>query len=508
LSAAREHLVIDRDGRSQAQASAALANAFDRVRPARRVKKTRKWAEAIQRIVDRLVERRRDSFRVRKTDFSFHGFTATEVKRFRAAISRIRFSRRRLRVKVYENAQLTRLRPRADGTMVGGLFDRHGAPIREAQVHREGEGTIVGSEIPDDSTGPEIVELAIFGGTLFSGFGHIILESACRLWAAERYPDVPIIFQSLQESPSCEQTLLDLAALFGIAPERIRFATRNILLKRAIVPQPGLTLGKEIRREYLRFVHSRPTASDEGQPRPEQVFLSRARLNWRQRRAVGESLLEKAVRGASMKIIRPETRTLAEQVAIQDHAGRIAGFIGSQFHTLFLRINEEPIDVLYLCSARPNANFFQIDLLFPGRRVYGNVSLYEPFFEFGNRCPFYFSAERTEQLFREIGLEITGLSGADTAMFAFEWSLAFFYFKVFRQGLLSGDFTKTLDARLRVVRKNCSRKLTEDEQSQIVRAYRECMRRCRVPDDPEVLAGAERVSALLAEIGVSPDRAQ
>jgi hypothetical protein len=140
--------------------------------------------------------------------------------------------------------------------------------------------------------------------------------------------------------------------------------------------------------------------------------------------------------------------------------------------------------------------------------VYGNVSLYEPFFEFGNRCPFYFSAERTEQLFREIGLEITGLSGADTAMFAFEWSLAFFYFKVFRQGLLSGDFTKTLDARLRVVRKNCSRKLTEDEQSQIVRAYRECMRRCRVPDDPEVLAGAERVSALLAEIGVSPDRAQ
>ena len=494
MNAAREHLVIERNDRSQAQVSAALANAVDRVLP-------RRVASKVRKILDDFAERRRDSFRVRKTSFRFHGFTSKEAKRFRTAISRIRFSRRRLRVKVYENALLTRLRPRADGTMVGGLFDRQGVPIREAQIHREGEGTVVGSEILDDGTEPEVVELAIFGGTLFSGFGHIILESACRLWAAERYPDAPIIFQSLQASPSCEQTLLDLAALFGIASDRIRFVTGNILLKRVIVPEPGLTLGKEIRLDYLRFVRSRRIERDEDQPRPEQVFLSRARLNWRQRRAVGESLLEKAVRGAAVKVIRPETRTLAEQVAIQDHARKIAGFIGSQFHTLFLRSNQEPVDVLYLCSARPNANFFQIDLLFPGRRVYGNVSLYEPFFEFGNRSPFYFSAERIEELFTEIGLEFTGLTGPDTATFAFEWSLAFFYFKVFRQGLLSGDFTKTLSARLRVIKKNCSRKLTEDERSQVLRAYRECMRRCRVPDDPEVLAGAEQVSTLLAELG-------
>jgi hypothetical protein len=497
LNAPREHRMSGGGGRSQARVPAALASALDRARPRRVVSKIRK-------ILDNFAERRRDSFRIRKTSFRFHGFTAHEVKRFRRAISRIRFSRRRLRVKVYEDARLTRLRPRADGTMVGGLFDRQGAPIPEAQVHREGEGIVVGSEIPDDGAEPEIVEVAIFGGTLFSGFGHIILESACRLWAAERHPGVPIIFQSLQDSPSCEKTLLDLAGLFGIPSERIRFVTGDVLLKRAIVPQPGLTLGKEIRLEYLRFVRSRRTEAEEEQPRPEQVFLSRARLNWRQRRAVGESLLEKAVRGAAVKVIRPETRTLAEQVAIQDHARRIAGFIGSQFHTLFLRSNEEPVDVLYLCSAKPNANFFQIDLLFPGRRVYGNVSLYEPFFEFGNRSPFYFSAERIEELFREIGLDVTGLSGPDTATFAFEWSLAFFYFKVFRQGLLSGDFTKTLSARLRVIRKNCSRKLTADEQSQVLRAYRECMRRCRVPEDLEVLAGAERVSTLLAELGGRP----
>src|SRR5690348_9558665 len=160
-------------GRSQARVPAALASALDRARP-------RRVASKIRKILDNFAERRRDSFRIRKTSFRFHGFTAQEVKRFRRAISRIRFSRRRLRVKVYEDARLTRLRPRADGTMVGGLFDRQGAPIREAQVHREGEGVVVGSEIPDDGAEPEIVEVAIFGGTLFSGFGHIILESACR----------------------------------------------------------------------------------------------------------------------------------------------------------------------------------------------------------------------------------------------------------------------------------------------------------------------------------------
>ena len=131
MNAAREHLVIERNDRSQAQVSAALANAVDRLLP-------RRVASKVRKILDDFAERRRDSFRVRKTSFRFHGFSSNEAKRFRTAISRIRFSRRRLRVKVYENALLTRLRPRADRNELAhadGRLVRAGHDPGNADVH-------------------------------------------------------------------------------------------------------------------------------------------------------------------------------------------------------------------------------------------------------------------------------------------------------------------------------------------------------------------------------------
>lgn len=463
----------------------------------------RRLGKAVGRRLKSALVRERNGFRIRRTSFKFHGFTADDLKRFRASMSRIRFSWRRLRVRICPDALITPLRPRADGKFLGGLFDRDGAAVTEAQVCRDGEGTVVGFESTADVSEPLLFEEAIYGGPLFSGFGHIILESACRLWAAERYPDLPIIVQSQPGNESCETTFLALAALLGVPADRIVFSTEPIRVGRAIVPEPGLTLGREIRRGYLRFVRRRPVSSED-QSDPEQVFLSRAGLNWRQRRAIGEARLEKTVKNAGMKVIRPESLALSDQVAIHERASTLAGFIGSQFHTLFLRTSTKPIDVLYLCSANPNINFFQIDLLFPGRRIYGNVSLYQPFFEFGNRSPFYFSSERIEQLFRELGVNVANVTEPDTATFAFEWSVAYFYFKVYRQGFLSGDFTKATNFRLKMLRKRCTRGLSEDEREQVLRAFRECARRCRVPDHPEVLTGTEQVARTLGELVDAP----
>lgn len=445
-----------------------------------------------------LSKREPDRFRIGKTSFRFQGFSHDEVQRFARSIAQIRFSRSRLRVQIVDDAVLSRLQPLADGNMLGGVFDAHGTPIAEAQIYREGEGVVVGFRQAETDFEPEIVPEALYGGVLFSGFGHIILESACRLWAAPRYADLPILFQSPPGTEGGQETLLKLAEILGISVERIRFTGANIRVCKLIVPQPGLVLGREVNSEYLRFVRSHRATAHEPASARGRVYLSRAGLNWRQRRAIGEVEMERALRSCGVEVVRPETLSLIDQVAIHDQATTLSGFIGSQFHTLFLRTKLSPIDVLYLCSSRPNINFFQIDLLFPGHRIYSNIALYEPGFEFGNRSPFYFSADCVAQMLHEIGWPIENLPGPEIADFIFNWSLAYFYFKVFRQGLLSEDFTKVAEFRLRRMVKGYSRKLTESERLQVLRAYDECARRYRVTDNPEVRAGAIRLEKLLA----------
>ena len=75
--------------------------------------------------------------------------------------------------------------------MLGGAFDFSGLPIKEAEIYRRGEGIVVGTRLSNDQRNVRYVDKAIYGGVLFSGFGHIILESASRLWAARRYPEHP-----------------------------------------------------------------------------------------------------------------------------------------------------------------------------------------------------------------------------------------------------------------------------------------------------------------------------
>ena len=94
-----------------------------------------------------------------------------------------------------------------------------------------------------------------------------------------------------------------------------------------------------------------------------------------------------------------------------------------------------------------------------------------------------------------IGINLPATAGP-IAEYMYQWSIAFFYFKIFRQGLLSGQFQKVANERLPVIIEKMSH-LTLDERHQVVRAYAECARRYRVSGHAEVMKVAKQLTRLL-----------
>lgn len=458
-------------------------------------------------MIQRWSRRAGRNARAKAPTFEFRGFQPNEVDRFNDAISGIRRSAEPLRVGVYDNLLMTRVSPGRDSTPIGGLFDSNRLAVEESKVERRGEGLVIGVWPGEPDGGSEFVEKAIYGGVLFGGFGHVILESACRLWAAKDYPDLPIVFQTMPKNDAGRFALLALAELLDIPAERFRFFTDPVRIGHAVVPQPGLSLGYEINDRYLEFVrtHLRDLPPEQASRR---IYLSRSALHWRQRKAVGEAQLDAALEAAGVKVLHPESMTLSEQIAAHNGASAVAGFIGSQFHTLFLRASTKPIDILYLCSSRPNVNFFQIDMLFPGRRIYSNVAEYDPVFEFGNRSPFYFSPDATRRALRDLGIRLPAFETSISSDFVYDWAIAYFHFKVFRRGLLSGDFGATASGRMRDMLAKLTRPFSAAESEQVLNAYFEVARRYRVLDDGHVIAAGKSLRTMLKATAQRADSRQ
>lgn len=415
------------------------------------------------------------NFQIGETRFEFEGFMPEDVAHFQDSTSQFYFSPAELHIPYHRDVFLSHITALSDGRCHGGAFNSDGQSIKEGCVIRRGEGTVVGFKMSEKGN-TEYYKRAIYGGVLFSGFGHIILESASRLWAAREIPDLPILFQTAREDAAGKATLLVLADLLGISPQRIRFTSNDVNISRAYVPAPGLVLGEMISTRHLDFIRT-ALAKFQGRDGPlTQTYLSRAGLSWKQRRGVGEAELENALRSSDYNVVRTESMSLSDQIAVVNNSSTLAGFIGSQLHLLLFRSSPTPIDVLYLCSSRPNLNFLQLDLLFPGRRVYCNVTSYGPAFEFGSRSPFLYDPVIIKSKFDLVGMRLGDYCGPSISEFMFDWALAYFHFKVFREGILGGKFAEVAERRISRMVRGFNRRLSSDEISQVVRAFAECAR--------------------------------
>lgn len=324
------------------------------------------------------------------------------------------------------------------GRFIGGVRAHGGGVISFADVRRHDLGSVVAPP-PGSVEAVEPLHMgeAIFGGVLFSGYGHILLETLNRLWYASTRPDLNILFAALPgREGRAEWTLLKtFAQLLGLDPERLKLTNGAVVIDRLHVPQPGLELGLRTSLVHVDFIRTALQAALGETPRREAfAYISRSRLEGPVRKPFGERALEQAISASSNTIYWPEQLSLYDQVRTFNAHPAYGGFIGSHLHNLLLRFADGPVDCVYLCGQTPNVNFLQIDMLFPGRRIYSACSRYDPVFEFGNRAPFRIDRAAASRAFHQAGLELPlwCAESVNDATYVEEWAYLLFHYKVFR----------------------------------------------------------------------------
>ena len=201
---------------------------------------------------------------------------------------------------------------------------------------------------PDNLPAEDVVavheEPVVWGGGIHRQYGHFLVESTARLWPLLPGADLeglPVVFAMPWTLPFGRDWLDAFGARVVQLPEQgaVRFT-------KMLVPEPAWRIDGWIAPE-LRDVHLHAREGLDVPPssRHDVLWLSRANLS-RERAPYDELLLEFLL-GDHVTSIRPETMTLAEQVAALEGSRAVAGVRGSAFHTLLL--TKRTPESLYLC---------------------------------------------------------------------------------------------------------------------------------------------------------------
>jgi capsular polysaccharide biosynthesis protein len=203
------------------------------------------------------------------------------------------------------------------------------------------EGAVAYPDSPDhvriDVRAQRVDGAFLWGGTLMTHFGHFLLEGIARLWAAERFPDLPILVnpEDPLAVPSFRTSFLRAA---GIDSGRLVAATEPCIFEQVIVPLPSLVHdggGHAVHRELtLRVAEALVPPGSATSERP--VYLTRSRLERARRRAAAETELERALRRDGFLIVAPERLSLRHQIRLWRRHTTFVGQIGSAFHAALL----------------------------------------------------------------------------------------------------------------------------------------------------------------------------
>lgn len=227
---------------------------------------------------------------------------------------------------------------------------------------------------PDPAEGPvrpaQTFGTAIYGGRFFTHFGHFMLESLSRLWAASPLGGAtdtrcPIIVHG--DGPGLASALRghvgDLLAAAGIDPARVIVARRPIAVDRLLVPWPLFTIRYSASRPYADFMAAiGATLAQGGCGGGPAIFLSRSKLNDGRIAPAWEQAAEAAFQRRGYDIVHPQELPLRDQAAVVRSARDLAGFAGSALHLVLFRDRPAPLRIIAR-GPRINANFLLISAI-------------------------------------------------------------------------------------------------------------------------------------------------
>lgn len=227
-------------------------------------------------------------------------------------------------------------------------------PDWESQVaarhRRAGAPVDVRPADPEDPLA-EAAPLA-WGGAIVDEFGHQVADFSARLLATRlARPDLPIAFasrsdlgyESLATAPAYLRVILDW---FGVPAEHVRIITEPTRVSELFVaPQAEQLRGPGPEAGYLDALDALAAERLGLIGRLDGLlYVSRAGVPTR---FAGEDYLEVALRHAGARVMRPETRPLADQLRAYRGAREIVFAEGSAMHVLQL-LGRVDADVLVL----------------------------------------------------------------------------------------------------------------------------------------------------------------
>lgn len=193
-------------------------------------------------------------------------------------------------------------------------------------------------------------------GRLTGHYGHFILESLSRTWAAV-HPfggHLPLYFVGRRPRQRLRDWQREILDFYGLT-DRVRIIGRNTRFQSLLIPDPGLISQVGLNEEHAKFL-GKYEAADVVPGR--KLWLSRS--GQRRRGVMNEEALEQILVEAGWTIFRPQDHSFLDQLNIFQSAERIAGFIGSAFHSLIcLRRSQAKIDI-FADRADWNFNFEMI----------------------------------------------------------------------------------------------------------------------------------------------------
>ncbi|WP_169053322.1 glycosyltransferase family 61 protein [Falsirhodobacter xinxiangensis] len=201
-----------------------------------------------------------------------------------------------------------------------GIYDEHGTYVPEGQCFRTSTTptTLEPKEIPAE---PEerLNGTWIWGGLLYSHFGHMLLESTGRLWAhdhVEAEGELFLLKKKVTWPKRFVKPINPILSHLGAKTAKAKGVTRPLRVEKLVIAPQGFGTGDMIAGcpEMRAFVKSNWGKGIEPAGH-EKIYISRSRLYSKRGRYIGESFLEALLEKEGYAIFHAQDHSIEEQIA-------------------------------------------------------------------------------------------------------------------------------------------------------------------------------------------------